>query len=104
MSASPPPTISHASADPRKGKPGQSCAECRRSVFYIFSSSGPARLFARLGTLRSKLKCDRYCSVFLLATCSAMNMGKETFLVSRVSGEVAPPYVQMVSLYVPVWV
>jgi hypothetical protein len=27
-----------ASADPRKGKPGQSCAECRRSVFSIFSS------------------------------------------------------------------
>jgi hypothetical protein len=30
-----------------------------------------------------------------------MNMGKETFLVSRVSEEVARLYVQMVSFYVP---
>jgi hypothetical protein len=31
-----------------------------------------------------------------------MNMGKETFLVSRVSEEVARLYVQMVSFYEPV--
>lgn len=31
-----------------------------------------------------------------------MNMRKETFLVSRVSEEVARLYVQMVSFYVPV--
>jgi len=92
-----------ASADPRKGKPGQSCAECRRSVFYIFSSSRHTGLFVRLGTLRSKLKCDRwgYCTVFL-RTRSTMHMGKELFLVSRVSEEVARLYVQMVSFHVPV--
>jgi hypothetical protein len=34
------------SADPRKGKPGQSCAECRRSVFYS-PRVGPLGLFVR---------------------------------------------------------
>jgi hypothetical protein len=90
-----------ASTDPRKGKPGQSCAECRRSVFIHFSSFlfPPAYLSDSERSGRNSNVTGRvlYC---VLGTRSIMNMGKETFLVSRVSEEVARLYVQMVSLLV----
>ena len=58
-----------ASADARKGKqPGQSCAECRRYLLTYLPPKYLTRSFFRLGTLRSKLKCDRlvplyYCTL-----------------------------------------
>jgi hypothetical protein len=93
-----------ASSDPRKGKPGQSCAECRRSVFHIFSSLRETHWLIRPtpnAQVEAQMRQVGYSLVFL-GTRSTMNMGKETFLVSPVLEEVARLYVQMVSFYVPV--
>jgi hypothetical protein len=88
-----------ASTDPRKGKPGQSCAECRRSVFHTFCLFPPAYSSDSERPGRNSNVTGRvlYC---VLGTRSTMNMGKETFLVSRASEEVAQLYVQMVSLLI----
>jgi hypothetical protein len=85
-----------ASTDPRKGKPGQSCAECRRSVFYIFFLFPPAYSSDSERSGRNSNVTGGL--LYFLGTRSTMNMGKETFPVSRVSEEVARLYVQMVSL------
>lgn len=76
-------------ADPRKGKQGQSCAECRRfGLLLILLDKG-------LIPPRSKLKCDR--SVLSLFSFSS-HPPKEYFLVSHASEGVVPLYVQMVRL------